>query len=333
MKSRQLINIAAIILIAISAVSCNDRAKHSNLPAISGKAGEIAIVSTKDQWEAEPGTTIRSVLASEFPYIPQREPLYRLFNVPRENFNQIFKVHRNIVNVLVSDTCSTASMRVAHDLWASPQTVLLILAPNEIEAAQYISDHADAMIKVFEKAERDRSIANAKLYENVELGQKVASIFGGSVYFPSNYSLKKETSNFVWISYETSFTNQGIFIYRVPYVSDSQFELKNLIDLRDSVLKDNVPATREGSYMITNPNLEPGYQKKKYEGRDFVEIRSLWDTYNDYMGGPFISDAFLSPDGKEIIITEGFVYAPKYAKRDYLRQLEAILYSWHWSEK
>ena len=47
------------------------------------------------------------------------------------------------------------------------------------------------------------------------------------------------------------------------------------------------------------------------------------------MGGPFISDAFLSADGKNVIVIEGFVYAPKYDKRDYLRQVEAIIYSWH----
>ena len=36
---------------------------------------------------------------------------------------------------------------------------------------------------------------------------------------------------------------------------------------------------------------------------------------------------------KEIIVVEGFVYAPRYDKRDYIRQVESILYSFDWEEE
>ena len=141
--------------------------------------------------------------------------------------------------------------------------------------------------------------------------------------------MKKRTQDFVWISYETTYTTQGIFIYKVPYKGEQQFTPEALVAKRNEVMKENVPASLEGSYMITNPVIQPGYWQKTYKGREFTEIRSLWETQNDYMGGPFISDAFRSSDGKDVIVIEGFVYAPKYDKRDYLRQVEAIIYSWH----
>ncbi|MBQ0024568.1 MAG: DUF4837 family protein [Bacteroidales bacterium] len=332
MKSLELFHNLAIAIVAILVVGCNEANPKDNLPDISGKAGEIAIISTKAHWEAEPGNSIRTVLAAEFPYIPQREPLYRLFNVPFENFTQIFKVHRNLLHVNINDTC-TLGMRVAHDIWAKPQTMLILSAPDEISASEFILSNGDKICKVFEEAERQRVINGAKQYCNTKLCSLVEQNYGGTPYFPFNYSLKKQNGNFIWISYETSFTNQGIFIYKVPYTGEEQFTPEYLTALRDAVLKENVPATSEGSYMITNPNLIPGFFKKTIGGRDIAEVRSLWDTHNDFMGGPFISDAFLSPDGKDIIIAEGFVYAPKYAKRDYLRQLEAILYSWHWEKK
>ena len=34
----------------------------------------------------------------------------------------------------------------------------------------------------------------------------------------------------------------------------------------------------------------------------------------------------------ELIVVEGFVYAPRYDKRDYIRQVESILYSFDWKE-
>ena len=49
--------------------------------------------------------------------------------------------------------------------------------------------------------------------------------------------------------------------------------------------------------------------------------------YNDFMGGPFVSHFFLDKERKNIIAVDGFVYAPKYPKRNYMRQVESIMYS------
>ena len=87
-----------------------------------------------------------------------------------------------------------------------------------------------------------------------------------------------------------------------------------------------------GSYMITNPTVEPVYGQKIFNNITRQEVRGLWDTQNDFMGGPFVQHAFLSKDGSEVIVIEGFVYAPKYNKRNYLRQVESIIYSFAWKE-
>ena len=71
----------------------------------------------------------------------------------------------------------------------------------------------------------------------------------------------------------------------------------------------------------------------KYKGREFAQVRGLWDVENDFMGGPFVSQSFYSPDGSEVFVAEAFVYAPRYDKRQYLRQVESILFSWEWAEK
>ena len=320
--------ILSILLLVPAFTSCRQKGA-TPLPEISGKAGEIEIISTKAQWEAEPGNAIRSVLASEFPYTPQREPLYRLFNVPPESLSKVFKAHRNLIYLQIEDTCKTA-MKVRRDIWAQPQTMLTISAPDEESISAFIIQNTDKIRNVFEQAERDRVINNAKQHENKGLGDLVTNIFGGSPYFPSNYTLKMQTKDFVWISYETTYTNQGVFIYTFPYQGEFQMTPEYLVARRNEFTEANVPATREGSYMIVNPVVTPGFETKSYEGRTFAEIRSLWETHNDFMGGPFISDAFLSQDGNKVIVVEGFVYAPKYDKRDYLRQVESIIYSWHW---
>jgi len=330
MKKSLFLSYTFMVIAITTLVSCETKTKV--LPSISGKAGEIGVISSRAQWEAEPGNAIRAVLADEFPYIPQREPRYRLFNVPEESFNNIFKVHRNLLYIKIEDTCKVG-MKIRKNIWAEPQTMLVITAPNPINASEFIKEHTLQIREVFEKAERDRVVQNAIEFQNFTLTNEVTAQFGGSPYFPSSYTLKKQSRDFYWISYETSYTTQGIFIYSFPYEGTNQFTPKYLIEKRDEIMKDNVPATREGSYMITNTTIVPGFEWKKFEDREFAEVRTLWDTHNDFMGGPFISDAFLSQDGQQVIVIEGFVYAPKFDKRDYLRQLEAIIYSWHWGEK
>ena len=327
MKTRSII-LTLLLPALLLAASCTQEKKSQILPAISGKAGEVEIVSSKAVWESEAGNAVRTVLQAEYPYTPQKESKYRIYNVPPEGFVNVFRLHRNILYLHISDTCAQ-KLAISKNVWGEPQTMITVYAPDEASAAELILKQDAKICETFEDAERERVIYNARKFENASLADAVRSQFGGSPFFPSSYTMKKRTDDFVWISYETTYTTQGIFIYRFPYKGVEQFTAEALVAKRNEVMKENVPGSLDGSYMITNPVIKPGYYQKNYKGRDFTEIRSLWETQNDYMGGPFISDAFRSSDGKDVIVIEGFVYAPKYDKRDYLRQVEALIYSWH----
>lgn len=316
---------------ALSAIlSCSQ--KKTVLPDISGRAGEVIVVTGKTQWEGEIGNAIRDALASDYGCLPQDEPSFNLMNVPAPGVNRLIKAHRNMIYVQVDDT-SSRGVKVRKDVWAQPQTMVIVTSPDEAAASATIRDNSTFIKEAFEKAERDRNIAAAKAFEDASIRAVVEERFGGSPYFPNNYSIKKNTRDFLWISYETSFSSQGIFIYSFPYGNPAQLEAPYLVAKRDEVMKDNVPATAPDSYMITSPMLEPVMRKVSCGGITRSELRGLWDTHNDYMGGPFIQHAFLSRDSASVIVAEGFVYAPKYNKRDYVRQVEGIISSFHWSEQ
>ena len=87
-----------IALAALCAVSCNhNKTRKALLPNISGKPGEIIVVINKGDWEGAPGTVLRDSLACDFPFLPQREPMYDLVNVAPSGFVSMFQVHRNII--------------------------------------------------------------------------------------------------------------------------------------------------------------------------------------------------------------------------------------------
>lgn len=297
------------------------------MPNISGKAGEVVIVISKSDWESDPGAAIRSVLAVEHPYLPQREPLFTLINIPEKAFTSIFQTHRNLVIFKTTPDMKEPKLVIQENVWAAPQTVITITSSTPQEAARIIQEKSDLISNALLQAERNRNIQNAKKYEERTLRETVRATFGGSPYFPKGYKLRKQTDNFIWISYETTHTNQGVLIYRYPYKDSTDLYLENLVKKRNEILARNVPGSLENTYMTTNMYLEPGMRWVKYNKRDFIEMRGLWELQNDFMGGPFVDHIFLDRDQRNIIVLEAFVYAPSYDKRNYLRQVESILYS------
>lgn len=324
----------AIALAALAMISCNsNKTRKALLPNISGKAGEVLVVIDKGYWEGAVGTALRDSLAADCPYLPQREAMYNLVNVAPSGFGSMFQVHRNIIIVNISKDVTEPGVVFKQDAWAAPQCVIRINASDSEMAVQLIKENSGKIIKLLETAERDRVIRNAKRYEELKLAPIVTEMVGGSPHFPSGYQLKKKTSDFIWISYDIQYVTQNVLIYKYPVVEgENMLDLDNILEVNAEVLKENVPGMFENTWMVTSPIIKPGIEYISYKGRDFAEIRGLWEVHNDFMGGPFVAHAFYSPDGKEVIVLEGFVYAPKYDKRHYLRQVESILYSFEWAK-
>ena len=51
------------------------------------------------------------------------------------------------------------------------------------------------------------------------------------------------------------------------------------------------------------------------------------------MGGPFVSYCLLSPDGTQVVELVGYVYCPRFSKRDYLMQVDGICRSIKWNKE
>jgi len=107
----------------------------------------------------------------------------------------------------------------------------------------------------------------------------------------------------------------------------SDFSLEYVIKQRNSFLKRYIPGAVPNSWMTTEMRTGLKIKKFLYGKKYYSEVRGLWRVENDFMGGPFLSLTTTMPDNKNLITVEGYVYAPKYEKREYIRQLEAILYS------
>jgi len=317
--------------LAFSSTSCKTKATGKLLPNVSGKAGEIVLVIDRENWEGNIGSAFRELLSGDTPYLAQREPLFTLANVPHTSFNNMFKMHRNIIILNINPQNQKTGIIYRNDEWAHPQSIAQLDAWDEAGALEILASDGAVLAGYFEQAERNRIIANCMRYEEVPLREPVQKVAGGVLHFPSGYKLRKLTDDFAWIADEKQYTNQTVLVYRYPVSGDPDvFELSHIIAKRNEVMRSSVPGMFEGTYMTTSTAITPTTRPMRYRGRDFMETRGFWEVEGDFMGGPFVSHSFYSQDGQWIIVLEAFVYAPRYDKRQYLRQVESILYSFEW---
>ena len=218
-----------IIAACLSVFSCKNADRKPLLPNVSGKAGEVLIVINKEYWEGNVGTELRELLASDCPYLPQKEPLYTLINIAPGAFTDIFQIHRNIFFVNIDSSVTSPDIIFRTDVWSTPQCFIGVNAPDSDTALKLIKDNETKILSTLEQAERDRVIGNSIRYEEVTLRPAVSQLTGGILHLPGGYTLKKQADNFLWISYDTQYTTQGILIFKFPATGKDDFSLENLM--------------------------------------------------------------------------------------------------------
>ena len=311
-------------------VSCGN--SKNVLPGVSGKAGEVIVVIEKAHWDGELGDALREYLACDCDFLPQPEPLYNLAYVTPAGFTNMFQSHRNIIMVHIDQDVKEDGITFYNNKWARPQCIIMINAKGLDEAVAVVRRDYEKIRARLEQAERDRVVASARLYEAKEIRENVAERFGGSIVFPSGYVIKKINDSFAWIGNDNTYVYKDILVYRYPANGKDDLQPETIIAQRNRILKENVPGMFDGTYMTTSQVAEPKVSYINYKGHDFAETIGFWEVENDFMGGPFVSHSFYSLDGSEILVFEAFVYAPKYDKRQYMRQTESLLYSFQWAD-
>jgi hypothetical protein len=294
---------------------------------VTGKAGELVVVISNDAWDAEPGTVIRQSLAQQHLALPQDEPIFDLIRVPAEGFKSIFRTTRNILQTRISPNLDEFGVIFQENLWATPQAVVTIQAKDVQEFEKLFSENEGKIINFFLKAERDRLTMNYNKYYERSVFNVLNDKFGITMKVAPGFQIAEQKEDFVWLRYETPEIAQGIIIYTFPYVSDSAFTMNYQLKVRDSILRANVPGPTAGSYMATERRIDQVYTARPHNGNYATEMRGLWRLMNDYMGGPYVSLAELDLENQRVIVALGYVYAPSKDKRNFLRQVEAMIYS------
>jgi hypothetical protein len=319
-------NLLGVIVVLFTLQSCKNDAPvlHTN---ISGKANDLLVVISEDSWKSKPGELIKQTFA-QFQYgLPQEESLFDIINIPPAAFKNIFKSNRNILQVTISSTVTNPEVLIKDNAWAYPQAVVEINAQNTEQFEKLFNENNAKLLSYFLNAERKRITANYEKYYEKAVYNILDKNMGVTMKVPPGFVAAIQKEDFAWFRYETPEISQAIIVYTFPYTSDSTFTESYLNAKRDSVLKQYISSTAPGSYMTTEKRLPSLFRVTEHNKNYAAETRGLWILENDFMGGPYIALDELDAVNQRVVSVFGYVYAPSKDKRNYLQQVESMVYS------
>ncbi len=324
-----------IIAAAVLFVACGGRQNEAlKKKSSSGKTLEVLLVANKGQYYGMTRDLIDSIFRQPQDCLPQPEPRFDVVNIPVSSLHnaQMFRMHRNIILCeLKAD--NPDKVYIERDKWASPQVVVGIEAKSEASLRDLLRKYEHRIVEAIYEAEHQRIINAFYNIRNVELMNRIKEKFGFELTVSEDFMWASEDDGFAWIRKETKDFSLGVLVNVTPYRNEDQFTPEKIYNRLDTIMRRHVPGPAEGSYMCTERRVEPVTRKVDYEGSDYcIETHGLWRLQGDFMGGPYVNYSMLSPDGKNIIDLVGFVYCPRFNKRDYLMQVEGICNSLKWKE-
>ena len=323
-----------VLLLALA--GCDSLSSSSSKKEALGLPYEVIIVCNNTEWKGPLGEELRSVLQAPVEMLNQEEPMFDVLHALPQSFDRLYSAHRNIIKVVCSPNVQKTAILAKYDVDAAPQIVLTFQGPTIESMINYLKENGDALCRVLEMAERDRTLAAAKRGGAKDLESTIRKQFGVDIPLNTGYKFRTQSDNFIWASNEFPVASQGFFIYSHPFSGKKSITTEALVKARNEFAM-RIPGPSNGSYMTTLsriPNIEnngyvnfvPERRVLTINGHDWIELRGFWEVEGDFMGGPFVSYTTLNKQTGQLLTIDCYVFSPNEEKRNYLRTLEHLVY-------
>jgi hypothetical protein len=318
---------ASLLAAAILTGSCKPQDGKGDFNNAGGKPYEIVVSADQQLWNGEAGDTLRAILLEPVPMFNQVEPHFDLSRVNPGALKDLILRHRNILIVQVGPQFGEPSSVARYDVYARPQLIVTLTAPDDNSMVRYLSDNRRELLQLFEITERDRAVENNRRYGEKGIDKEIRTLFGIEMNIPRGFSVKgRSGDDFLWVGNDVRTATQGLVLYSYPYAGAEDFQKEHLIARRNE-FTGRIPGPSEGSFMATEDYIEPEVEYIRIDGRLWARTSGFWYVENDYMGGPFVNYATVDRASGRVLAADCFVYSPKDPKRNLMRQLEHIVYT------
>ena len=253
-------------------------------------------------------------------HLPQRERLLTVERTANEK-----KAHLARCLVSIDTDCRKhhdTRLHLTTNRWARPQLALHITTPSASHLRHFLATRGDLICQQIEAFEKRQTVADLRHSHERNVEQLMRKQTGHTLWVPKSLNAVKEGKDFIWVAAGESHDALNICLYSYPATG---LDAEQLIRMRDSIMKVNIPGELPGTYMQTEREWEPVARPLGDAEKPEMELYALWNMNGDAMGGPFVCRARLDPDKQRVIVAEGFIFAPGKRKRPHLKMAEAII--------
>jgi hypothetical protein len=322
-----------IILSGFLFSSCEEPGSHKL--GYSGGFGEMIVVAPNSIWETPLGDSIYNILGAYQYGFPQNERQFSVIHITPKKFKSVLRGHRNICVVKI-DTSTVRPISLEKSKWSKGQLVITLSAKNRDRLLKTVQEHGPRAAELFQSAEINRHNLRNKSFGDAETNQQIEAVQNYSFVSQKDAHLEKNENGLSWIRLERERIkggfrhqiSQGIMLFSLPYTNTTNFLDTNVYATIDSVLKINLPGPGKNQYMQLNYRFVPPLGTEiNYKNSFGKEYRGLWRMKNNSMGGPIYLLVFLDEKANRVIYAFGYVFAPQFNKREYLREIEGMINS------
>jgi hypothetical protein len=347
------------IFFIVAVVACNTH-KNDNpnyLPKATGKPGDVIIIMDSLQWKGELGSAIRNIFRAEVPGLPQPEPMFNVIWAHPSRLRLLTQI-RNLVYVFTLDQNSPGSMSLRRqftpetiakieqdtsfyrvtkeDEYSLGQQVMYLFGDTQENLINHLEREGQDIIDYFNTVERDRLTGNLmRTKGTLGLTSFLRNEQGIELRVPLGYKLADKQHDFVWMRQIEVNQDRDIIIAWKPYQRESQLLPDSILYWRDRIAAQYLFEDPEfpDSFLVTERlNYPIRAAQVSFNGHYAIQMRALWRTNNFSMGGPYIGYALVDEKAGRLYYIEGFAYAPGKDKREIMRELDAILWTFRTSQ-
>lgn len=345
-------NLTGVILLFLVLQGCDNQEKDlTDLPTSTGTVDEVLVVADKNLLESDLREPARLSFMAGYEVLPQYEATMPTTMVGFRDFTQLFQRFRNVVfyvdlsdNTKISDYVADmlgeeATLKALSDndfyfvakknIWATPQLVIFVFAPNSEKLLDIINNRNERVIQIIQDSEKP--FAQKLAYaggKNYDLTQKVGEKYGLQFDLPAGFQKAIEEDEFMWLRKDGvvkgSDTYTNLMIEQLPISGDENWWTEGRT-WRDTLGKKYITTEIEGSYMLSDTILPFTQMQITMEGMPVYITKGLWKMDGAFMGGPFINYVIVDEAKGTKTIIDGFIYAAGTKKKPLARQLEAIM--------
>ena len=313
----------ALSIVILILLSCSSKEKKLILQNSNGAINQLLVAMDNDLWKEIVGDELRKVTGEEVLGLPQREPQFKVTQIPTIAFKNLFTSQANVLIVKIADV---SEFTIRKNIYASPQTIVLITAKDSESLIKKIQEKKNEIISVFKTADIQRLQKSLRQRKFNTSTLKTFQKLGVDLEIPAAYKLVDDTGDFLWMRKKI---RQGqsinLIVYELPINSPEDEEGKNIVSIRDTIGKKYIPGQFDGTYLITEAAYSPHTFLVQLDSKKTFETRGKWEVKGDFMAGPFLNYTVVDKANNRLVVVEGFSYAPTTNKRDFMFEVEAIL--------